>query len=491
MTNLKNLSRVEKENLARAIAEKKRRATKQKCLDSFYFFFTYFWDILVAEKYIYNWHMEMLCDELQIVGERVIKRQPKLYDLIINIPPGQTKSTIISQSWNAWLIAKDDTIRMLSASYSSTIATANSSKTKDIIESDRFVNLFGDLIRKDSTAKSHFYTKNGGERYSMGARGTVTGFHYHVHVVDDPLNQGAAKSSKQRNMVNSFMTDTLPSRVIDADITPLVLVMQRLHVDDPTGHLLSKAKEGVYRQISLPAFASDDTEVKPKKYYKLYKEGFMNIHRLGKSRLDTLQNRLPSSEYNGQYLQTPVKQGGNLWKEDYFIPISIHDFPKHKLKRLGTDWDLAYTEDEENSGSAFVEAGLIDQNTMLVTDLGFDWLEFPDLLKLIKRRKEPHFIEGKASGKSAVQTLKEDKIRAVEVQVQGDKEERTSIATEYGESMQIYIYDHLLDKLLNDDMQGILAFPLGKNDDLNDALVQSINRLLKIKALSDDNLKVH
>lgn len=487
---MSTLARVELEQKARAIREYELRQTRQKCLDSFFYFFEYFWSAVVAEKYTYNWHLEMLCNELQVMGERIIARKKKLYDLIINIPPGQTKSTIISQAFNAWLWAKDASIRVLSASYSDGVATANSSKTRDIITSEMYIELFGDLIRKDSTAKGHFYTNAGGERYAMGLRGTVTGFHYHVHLVDDPINQQASASGKIRNMVNSFMTDTLPSRVVDADIAPLILVMQRLHVDDPTGHLLARNPEK-YRQISLPAYSSTGEDVIPREFYKHYQNGYMNIARLGESRLEVLEATLPSSEYNGQYLQTPVRKGGNVWRAEFIIPISRFDFPKNQLRRLGTDWDLAYTEDEENSASAFVEAGLIDTNTMLITDLGFKWLEFPNLLRWIKSRQEPHYIEGKASGKSAVQTLKKDGVRAVEVQVSGDKEERTNIATEYGESMQIYIYDHLLDTLLNDANQGILSFPLGKNDDLNDALVQSINRLLKVRELSSDSLIIH
>ena len=70
-------------------------------------------------------------------------------------------------------------------------------------------------------------------------------------------------------------------------------------------------------------------------------------------------------------------------------------------------------------------------------------------------------------------------IPAIEVQVTGgDKIARATIATPYAESGMIYCRESQLNKLYNDSKQGILVFPNGDGDDLQDALVQSINRLL-------------
>ena len=116
---------------------------------------------------------------------------------------------------------------------------------------------------------------------------------------------------------------------------------------------------------------------------------------------------------------------------------------------------------------------------MYITDLGFDWLEFPQLINYMKSKKSPHNIEAKASGKSAKQTLTNQGIPAIEVKVEGgDKIARAVLATPYTESGMVYCRKSLLDKLYFDDKQGILVFPNGKGDDLQDALVQSINRLL-------------
>jgi predicted phage terminase large subunit-like protein len=145
---------------------------------------------------------------------------------------------------------------------------------------------------------------------------------------------------------------------------------------------------------------------------------------------------------------------------------------------LGSDWDLAYTEKESNSASAYVTAGL-HENKMYIDSLGFKWLEFPKLMPYMKAQTMPHYIEAKASGKSAKQVLTNSGIPAIEVGVVGgDKEARARMATPYAEAGMVFCRESFLNKLYNDDRQGILLFPNGEWDDLQDALVQSVNRLL-------------
>ena len=68
----------------------------EACRRSFFTFVQEFWSTIVTEEPVYNWHIPFLCEELEKVLWRVIARQPKAYDLIINIPPGTTKTTIAS-----------------------------------------------------------------------------------------------------------------------------------------------------------------------------------------------------------------------------------------------------------------------------------------------------------------------------------------------------------------------------------------------------------
>ena len=447
------------------------------CRRSFFYFLKEFWNVIIPEEPVYNWHMEYLCNELQKVAQLVIERKPKEYDVIINIPPGTSKSTIVTVMLPAWCWINDPTIRSLTASYSSSLSTDHAVKSRDIIKSDKFIQYFPYIeIKKDQDNKTHYKNNQGGERYATSVTGSITGFHAHLLIVDDPLNPKEASSEVERERANNFMDVTLSTRKVSKSVTPTILVMQRLHENDCTGNWLDKKGKDL-KHICLPGELSND--VKPIELRNNYIDGLLDAKRLTHKDLIELKLNLGSYGYAGQIMQTPSPLDGGIWQQT-IIPINDKDLDEliPKLKHLGTDWDLAYTEKQTNSASAFVTAGLLE-NKMYIDNIGFDWLEFPKLIPFMKAQKAPHYIEAKASGKSAKQTLTNQGIPAIEVNIEGgDKIARATLATPYAEAGMVYCRRSILEKLYNDDKQGILVFPNGKGDDLQDALVQSINRLL-------------
>lgn len=449
----------------------------EKCKRSLYYFLKEFWEIIIPDPPVWNWHMEYLCEEIQEVAEKVINREAKDYDLVINIPPGTSKSTIVTVMLPAWTWIRDASIRSLTASYSASLSTDHSMKSRDIIRSDKFKSFFpGIEIKRDQDNKTHYKNTEGGERYATSVTGTVTGFHAHLIIVDDPLNPKEASSEADRATANSFMDVTLSTRKVNKSVTPTILVMQRLHQKDCTGNWLDKEGKKI-KHICLPGELSKD--IKPTSLASRYTNGLLDSKRLTKDDLSDLKADLGSYGYAGQIMQTPSPADGGIWQK-WIIPIEDKDFPTN-LTQVGTDWDLAYTEKESNSASAYVTAGKLDNN-MYIDDLGFDWMEFPKLMAYMKEKQSPHYIEGKASGKSAKQVLTNQGIPAIEVQVNGgDKVARAQMATPYAESGLIYCRRSLLEKLYNDHKQGILMFPNAEHDDLQDAFVQSINRLLSVK----------
>lgn len=446
------------------------------CKRSLFYFVKSFWEVIIPEDPVWNWHIEYLCNEAQEIIEKVKRRESKDADLIVNIPPGTSKSTIMTVMLPAWAWCIDPTLRILTVSYSGSLSMDHSMKSRDIIRSDKYKRFFGNVeIKKDQDNKTHYKNTSGGERYATSVTGTITGFHAHVIIVDDPLNPKEAASEADRLTANNFMDVTLSTRKVNKSITPTILVMQRLHQKDCTGNWLDKEGKEV-KHICLPGELSAD--VKPLELKERYDRGLLDAVRLNERDLKELQVNLGSYGYAGQIMQTPSPDGGGIWKK-YFNVIPDSEFPKDdELRELGSDWDLAYTEKETNSASAYVTAGKVEKN-MYISDIGFIWAEFPRLIDYMKSKTAPHYIEAKASGKSAKQTLKNMGIPAVEVNVKGgDKIARATIATPFAESGMIYIKQSLVDKIYHDSKQGILLFPNGEHDDLQDALVQAINRLL-------------
>ena len=449
------------------------------CRKEFFYFVQTFWEVIIPETPIWNWHIPYLCNKLQGIAEGVRDRQAGQKDLIINIPPGTTKSTICTIMFPLWCWTIDPTLRILTASYAYSLSLDHCIRSRDILRSNKFRQLFPELrIKKDEDNKSHYRNTEGGERMATSVGGSVTGFHAHLLIVDDPLNAQEALSEVKLQETTRFIDQTLSTRKVDKDITTTVLIMQRLHVNDPTGHWLEQRGEDI-DHICLPAAYS--AQVKPAEVKAYYDKGggLLDPVRLSQATMDNLKKQLGSYGYAGQILQQPTPLEGSIWQPEWFKPIPRKDIPE--LNHLGTDFDLAYTKNERNSASAWITAGVNNFN-MYVTGLGFMHKEFPEMIAKMKTIPPPHYVEAMASGKSAVQTLKAQGIPAIEVRIQGgDKIARTTLMSPYAEAGNIFVASDILDELLYDSTQGLLNFPNGSHDDLNDAFTQAINRLLNKK----------
>lgn len=446
------------------------------CKGEFYFFVQQFWSVIIAEDPVWNWHIKELCDQAQKIVEKVIRREAKDEDLIVNIPPGTSKSTIFTIMLPAWAWTLDPSLRILTISYSETLATNHALKSRDIIRSDKYRKWFPNVqIKSDKDNKTDYETTANGQRRAAGLMGTITGMHAHIIIIDDPLNPKQAASETECATANATIDNTLSTRKVDKKVTVTMLIMQRLSENDPTGHLLSKIGKKV-RHIRLPAEVLDG--VSPPEYSKFYQGGLLDPERLDKAVLQEALVDLGTANYAGQYSQKPAPASGLIWKK-WFKEIPDAQWPTQAMVSLGSDWDLAYTKEDENAASAYITAGKIGSN-IYISDLGWDWLEFPALIRYMKTKVGPHYIEAKASGKSAAQTLKSLGIITIEVNVVGgDKVARAKMATPVAEAGMVFIKQSLADKLYNDPKQGILSFPRGKFKDLADVLAQCLQRLHK------------
>jgi len=321
------------------------------CRSSFYEFVKEFWSTIITEKPVWNWHIKYLCNELQKVAENVFLDLPKLYDLIINISPGSTKSTICSVMFQPWVWIRMPEAQFVTASYGHILATDLSRRSRDIIMSERYKQLFPEIIlRCDQNVKTNFMNEKGGFRMAVGAGGIV-GFHGHFIIIDDPLNPEQAVSEAELKSTNNWITGTLLQRKVNQAKAPTILIMQRLHQDDPTAFLIEKAKEeqriaileeGVdapykLKHICLPAEKSRD--ILPRYLKNYYKDGLMDPIRLGKA---ILREKKTAGDifYSGQFMQNPIPAGGGMFKADR---INIDVLEVHKIVAQVRYWDKAGT----------------------------------------------------------------------------------------------------------------------------------------------------
>lgn len=319
------------------------------CKSSFYDFVKRFWETVIPDKPVWNWHIRAICNEMQEAAERVFRGEPRVHDIIVNVPPGTSKSTICSVMFPAWVWTRMKTARTICASYSQQLAMDLSLKCRDVIKSEKWTRLFGEAdLRDDQNTKTYFKNQAGGTRFCVGTNGTVTGFHGHFLIVDDPIDPNRAFSEADLKTANRWVTETLKTRMIDKAVTVTILIMQRLHQNDPSALMLRKSKEGgvPVRLIKFPAEVKGDPEkiVRPKKYAKNYINGLLDRFRLKRKTLRQMRVDLGEYAYSGQMLQRPVPLGGGMFKVD-----RIHmeqAAPKlSEFVEITRFWDKAATRD--------------------------------------------------------------------------------------------------------------------------------------------------
>lgn len=454
-------------------------ALAELCRRSFYTFLQEFWDVIIPEPPVFNWHIKYICDELQYLNSFVVKREPKPYDLVINIPPGTTKSTIITQMYNAWVWTIDPKQRFISASYSHTLSLSHSMKTRDIITSDKYLRLFPNIkLKPDQAGKNDFWNLEGGQRFTTSTNGTVTGVHAHQIVVDDPMNPKQASSEVERITANEFITSTLSTRKVNKEMTPTILIMQRLHEEDTTGIFIKNRK---VKHIVLPSELNDN--VQPIELREKYIDGLLDPIRLPISVLKESKNELGTYGYSGQYDQKPTPSEGGEWKKDWFSIISEKELQPNLRWELFIDG--AYTKESKNDPTG-IQIGAKVGNDYIIYSSIDKYLELPELIKFINTFVEslPFKIsminvEPKASGKSIVQLLKSHTaLNVVEIKskmIQMSKIERARTVSPYIESGRV----KLVKGNWNDNYLGqVTMFPNAKHDEHIDITCYGIERFL-------------
>lgn len=269
-----------------------------------------FYEVEPSTSFEDNWHLECIAAHLEAVERGEIKR------LIITIPPRTLKSYLVARAFPAWVMGRSPNKKFIVSSYGHEVAEQNSLACRRIMKSPWYQELFkATRINSEVDRNTHFETTQAGQYYAASALSPVTGIGCDILLLDDLIKPMEAGSETIRKSTNDNMRTTFFSRLNDKRTGAIILVMQRVHEDDPAGHLL---KDGGWVHLKMPAEAHEDIEIDlGDKKWVMKRGDLLFPARLSRQILD--QTRLDMSEYHyvGQYLQEPVPAGGGEFKEEF------------------------------------------------------------------------------------------------------------------------------------------------------------------------------
>jgi predicted phage terminase large subunit-like protein len=358
------------------------QSIRQLTQSRLYNFIRYFWDTYTNDDFISNWHIEVICQELEMVARRVAENQPKLYDLIINVPPGTTKTAMVSIFFPAWCWSNWYWMRFITSSHSSTLSLESAEYSRDIIRSDKFKMIFPEIdIQQDKDTKSNFRVikkvqeyqgqaprvMKGGGRISTSVGAKVTGFHAHIILPDDLIDPKVAISEIGLKTANRHLHQVLTMRKIDKKVTATIMIMQRLAQDDPTGNWLEK-QTGRVRHICLPCEIRNYKKfLKPVEFEKYYVDDLLDPVRMPWEVLKEVEERLGQYGYSGQMGQNPVPPGGGMFKVDNFQIID-HIPSLINFVQTVRYWDKAAS-DGSGAYTAGVKMSKLQNGKFLIHDV--------------------------------------------------------------------------------------------------------------------------
>lgn len=402
------------------------------------------WPIIEpGRKFVENWHHAAICEHLEAVSRGEIIR------LIINIPPRSTKSTLVGVMWPAWSWLQDPSDQFLTGSHNSALAVRDNMKTRRIIQSPWYRREWGDrvVMRPDQNQKSRYEFAGGGHRITFGFGSGVLGEGGDKLVIDDPHSaQDGMWSTASRESDLEFYDSELFSRLNDPDLSSIVIVMQRLQVEDLTGHV---SKDGDWEILCLPMEYEGENRcntslgfVDPRtKVGELLQPSRFSAQWVQKAKV-----RLGTYGTAGQLQQRPAPVGGGIidieWFKRYRVLPSKEDWIE-----VVQFWDTAQKADEVMNCPWVCGTWVRTKRGLYLKDVFRKWMQYPQgkrMVKSLAKRENPNavVIEDASTGSSLLQELGQDtRLPLIAYAPKEDKVVRLATESPIIEAGQVFLPD--------------------------------------------------
>ena len=190
--------------------------------------------------------------------------------LMIYMPPRYWKSQTASRKFPAWVLGDLPDTRFILTSYGADLATKHSREVRDLIQSDRYQAIFGEMasvnepvmLDPDSrSAAAWEVAGHSGGMLAAGVGGAITGFGALIFIIDDPVkSRDEASSAARREMVWEWYRSTAYTRLEDG--AAIIVIQTRWDVEDLGGKLLnamvSDPEADQWDVVMMPAIALEE-----------------------------------------------------------------------------------------------------------------------------------------------------------------------------------------------------------------------------------------
>lgn len=340
------------------------RKSREACEASLSEFIKQAWHIIEpSQTYIHNWHIDFIAAHLEAISSGEINR------LLINVPPGAMKSLLVNVLWPAWEWAHNPSIRYICTAHSQNLAVRDSVKMRRLVTSPWYQERWGDKVKltSDQAAKTKFENTETGFREAVAFE-SMTGVRGDRVTIDDPHSVDSALSEIQRqSTINTFL-EAVPTRLTNPATSAIVVIMQRLHVDDVSGIILEKNLG--YTHVMLPMEFDPSRKCETELGYEdpREEEGELLFEaRFPREVVERDKQVMGPWAVAGQFQQTPTPRGGGIVKREWW---QLWDNETAKSQGLATahryppmdyiiaSLDGAYTSKQENDPSALTVWGV-------------------------------------------------------------------------------------------------------------------------------------
>jgi predicted phage terminase large subunit-like protein len=399
------------------------------------------------------------------------------------------KSISVAVALPAWAWTIQPEKRFLFASYAGSLSIRDSVKCRRLIDSQWYKTYFGDMynLTTDQNQKQRFENDKTGQRIATSVDGALTGEGGDIIVIDDPHNVREAESSAVRQGVLDWWDQAMQTRLNDPKTGAFVIIMQRVHENDLTGHILGN-EYNAWDHLCLPARYEIGHPTPTRSTLGFgdprTKEGeLLWPERVDEKTLETLETSLGTYASAGQLQQRPMPKGGGILKAKWWVPWEKDELPN--IEYVIQSYDTAFSTKEKSSYSARTTWGVFREDgqvNAIVIEMWYDRVTYPELRKLAQEsyddwQPDAVLIEKKASGQSLLQDLRMAGVPVLAYNPDRDKEARAHASSALLEDGRIYFPS---DKKWAKNLIDICAaFPAGDNDDIVDTCTQAWLRLRK------------